>query len=185
MDAQTLSLSAFVWRLLRDMLSAQDRLSGRRRCFRRFCADFRNSGTPIFNAPQRRRKICARKSVQKSVKKSAHQNQRKNRSENLCENSASLEEESQEKKTQKKSAPNLCKTPASRSHKQTLEAGSWEDFLVGSSDPSSSALDPAYVHPEGTKRGGKIESHPVTENSFRPLASVRFRLNFPVSIKGR
>ena len=114
-----------------------DRPLGRSRFFLQILrACLRDSGTPIFEVPECRRKICgesAQKSAQKSALKSAHcarkicakicaKNLRKNlrinqpskisaknRTKNRCDDLLSLEDDSQ-KQTPNKSAPNLCKT---------------------------------------------------------------------------
>ena len=99
-----------------------------------FCALLRDPGTPIFQAPKRRRKIYG-KSAKKSPQKSAHQKSAQGArictpkicakmGANICapkicvknrfRHSVCLEDGSAKQKTQKTSAPNLRKTPAPR-----------------------------------------------------------------------
>ena len=147
--AHMLSLSAWAWQRLCDVLSAREsrdgtgcpptgRAIGTLQIFLQiFCAFLRDSGTPIFQTPKRRRKICG-KSARKSAQKSAHQNLNKNLrqesarqksaqkwaqkicakicapkicAENRFEHSVFWKMEAR-KKRQKESAPNLCKTRA-------------------------------------------------------------------------
>ena len=95
-----------------------------------FCAFLRDSGTPIFQAPKRRRKmgakmgakicapkICAKMGAKICAPKMGAKMGGKICAPKICaknrfEHSVFLEDGSQKKKTQKKSAPNLRKTPA-------------------------------------------------------------------------
>ena len=72
-----------------------------------FCAFLCDTGTPICQAPKRRRKIGG-KSAQKWAQKSVHQNSTQKNGLNI----PFVWEDGSQKKTQKKSAPNLRKTPA-------------------------------------------------------------------------
>ena len=104
MDAHAVSLSAWAWQLLCDMLSAQGSRDGvgtppgtgrwDAQIFPQIlCKLLRGSGTPIFKVPNCRRKICGK------FAKSLRVNLRtKNRTKNQFEKSTSLEDESQEDK---------------------------------------------------------------------------------------
>ena len=127
MDAHTLSLSAWAWRLLCDMLSAPDsrdgvgtpsgnRPSGRRRLFRRFWANFCVTLERLSLKRQNVGKQISRKSAhRKSVHKSEHQKQRKNHTKNQCENIPLFG-----RKPEKRNASNLRKTPAPNSLRNHL-----------------------------------------------------------------
>ena len=109
-----------------------------------FCAFLRDSGTPIFQTPKPRRKICG-KSAQKWAQKSAHQKSAQKWAQKSAHQKSaqkwaqkSAHQKSAQKtglnipfvwrmearkKTQKKSAPNLRKTPTPRDIAEIVSGG--------------------------------------------------------------
>ena len=117
MDAHTLSLSAWAWRLLRDCLSAQEAemeqgthpgkaIATPQNFLQNLCCSLRDSGTPSFlsattskkylrkylrrhlKSQNLRKKLCKNQSTRKSL------TALKSYDTNRCENSFSLEDES-------------------------------------------------------------------------------------------